>query len=214
MDKSFVENLRKVYSLNELLESNVTENPINQFEVWFKQAVESQIKEPNAMILSTIKNNRPNARVVLMKGFDDNGFCFYTNYDSQKGQDINTNEHASLTFFWDILERQVRINGKVEKLNGIDSDKYFWSRPRESQIGAWVSEQSKVIASREVLENNLAFFEEKFKDQTLIPRPENWGGFILKPTNIEFWQGRPSRLHDRLLYTYSNGNWKIDRLSP
>jgi pyridoxamine 5'-phosphate oxidase len=214
MDKSFVENLRKVYSLNELLESNVTENPINQFEFWFKQAVESQIKEPNAMILSTIKNNRPRARVVLLKGFDDNGFCFYTNYDSQKGQDINTNEHASLTFFWDILERQVRINGKVEKLKGIDSDKYFWSRPRESQIGAWVSEQSKVIANREVLDNNLAFFEEKFKDQTLIPRPENWGGFILKPTDIEFWQGRPSRLHDRLLYTYTNDNWKIDRLSP
>ena len=214
MDKSHVANLRKSYILNELLEKNVADNPIIQFTEWFKDALSSGIKEPNAMILSTLKEGKPSARVVLLKGFDELGFSFFTNYHSHKGKDINQNPFAALTFFWDVLERQVRIEGKITKLSSEESDSYFWSRPRESQIGAWVSEQSSEISGREILDQRLDFYNEKFNDLEIIPRPAHWGGYLLVPATIEFWQGRESRLHDRILYSFLDGNWKISRLSP
>ncbi len=214
MDKSLVANLRKSYVLNELLEQNVSDSPVSQFKLWFKDALESEIIEPNAMVLSTVKEDRPSARVVLLKGFDESGFSFFTNYNSHKGKDIKQNPFAALTFFWDVMERQVRIEGKIEKLSAEESDTYFWSRPRESQIGAWVSEQSAVIGGREVLDQSLDFYNKKFNDFEIIPRPAHWGGFLLNPISIEFWQGRESRLHDRILYSLSSGIWKISRLSP
>jgi pyridoxamine 5'-phosphate oxidase len=214
MDKSILASLRKSYVLNELLEQNVSESPISQFKLWFKDALESEIIEPNAMVLSTVKEDKPSARVVLLKGFDESGFSFFTNYNSHKAKDIKQNPFAALTFFWDVMERQVRIEGKIEKLSAAESDTYFWSRPRESQIGAWVSEQSTVIESREVLDQSLDFYIKKFNDLEIIPRPVHWGGFLLRPSAIEFWQGRQSRLHDRILYSFSSGIWKISRLSP
>ena len=214
MDKSHFANLRKSYVLHELLEENVSDNPIFQFEEWFKDALASEIKEPNAMVISTIKEGKPTARVVLLKGFDESGFSFFTNYKSHKGIELEKNHFGALTFFWDLLERQVRIEGKIEQLSLKESDNYFWSRPRESQIGAWVSEQSSEISGREVLVKSLDFYNKKFKDLEIIPRPTHWGGYLLRPTSIEFWQGRESRLHDRILYSYNSKNWKISRLSP
>jgi pyridoxamine 5'-phosphate oxidase len=214
MDKTTLANLRNNYTLNELLENNVSTNPIIQFSVWFKDAINAELVEANAMVLSTIKDSKPSARVVLLKGFDEKGFVFFTNYNSHKGLELKGNSAACLTFFWDKLERQVRIEGLIEKVSSEDSDAYFWSRPRESQIGAWVSEQSAVIEGREMLDEKLAFFQQKFENEVIIPRPQHWGGYVLKPQTIEFWQGRPNRLHDRLLYTHENDSWKIERLSP
>lgn len=214
MDKTTLANLRNNYTLNELLENNVSTNPIIQFSVWFKDAINAELVEANAMVLSTIKDSKPSARVVLLKGFDEKGFVFFTNYNSHKGLELEGNSAACLTFFWDKLERQVRIEGLIEKVSSEDSDAYFWSRPRESQIGAWVSEQSTVIEGRGMLDEKLAFFQQKFENEEIIPRPKHWGGYVLKPQTIEFWQGRPNRLHDRLLYTYENDSWKIERLSP
>lgn len=214
MDKSIIASLRKSYVLNELLEQNVSDSPVSQFKLWFKDALESEIIEPNAMVLSTVKDGKPSARVVLLKGFDESGFSFFTNYNSHKAKDINQNPFAALTFFWDVIERQVRIEGQIEKLSAEESDTYFWSRPRESQIGAWVSEQSTVIEGREVLDQSLDFYIKKFTDLEIIPRPAHWGGFLLRPSAIEFWQGRESRLHDRILFSNSSGIWKISRLSP
>lgn len=214
MDKTTLANLRNNYTLNELLENNVSTNPIIQFSVWFKDAINAELVEANAMVLSTIKDSKPSARVVLLKGFDENGFVFFTNYNSHKGLELEGNNAACLTFFWDKLERQVRIEGLMEKVSSEDSDAYFWSRPRESQIGAWVSDQSTVIEGREMLDEKLAFYQQKFENEEIIPRPQHWGGYVLKPQTIEFWQGRPNRLHDRLLYTHENDSWKIERLSP
>jgi pyridoxamine 5'-phosphate oxidase len=214
MDKTTLANLRNNYTLNELLENNVSKNPIIQFSVWFKDAINAELVEANAMVLSTIKDSKPSARVVLLKGFDENGFVFFTNYTSHKGQELAGNNAASITFFWDKLERQVRIEGLMEKVSSEDSDAYFWSRPRESQIGAWVSDQSTVIKGREILDERLAFYQQKFENEEIIPRPQHWGGYVLKPQTMEFWQGRPNRLHDRLLYTHENDSWKIERLSP
>lgn len=214
MDKTTVANLRNNYTLNELSENNVSSNPFIQFSEWFKDAVDAKLLEVNAMVLSTIKNGKPSARVVLLKGFDENGFVFFTNYNSHKGQELAGNNASCLTFFWDQLERQIRIEGFMEKVSEEDSNEYFWSRPRQSQIGAWVSSQSEVISGREVLNEKLSFYEQKFENQEVIPRPSHWGGYVLKPESIEFWQGRANRLHDRLLYTHENESWKIDRLSP
>ncbi|MDP1817742.1 MAG: pyridoxamine 5'-phosphate oxidase [Leadbetterella sp.] len=214
MDKTTLANLRNNYTLNELLENNVSKNPIIQFSVWFKDAINAELVEANAMVLSTIKDSKPSARVVLLKGFDENGFVFFTNYTSHKGQELAGNNAACITFFWDKLERQVRIEGLMEKVTSEDSDAYFWSRPRESQIGAWVSDQSTVIKGREILDEKLAFYQQKFENEVVIPRPQHWGGYVLKPQTMEFWQGRPNRLHDRLLYTLENDSWKIERLSP
>jgi pyridoxamine 5'-phosphate oxidase len=214
MDKTTVANLRNNYTLNHLTENNVSPEPIAQFTEWFEDALKAGLVEANAMVLSTIKNERPSARVVLLKGFDEKGFVFYTNYNSHKGQQIAENNAACLTFFWDVLERQVRVEGIMEKVSAAESDEYFWSRPKESQIGAWVSSQSEVIADRQTLDDKLVFYQTKFAEVEVIPRPSHWGGYRLKMDTVEFWQGRPNRLHDRLLYSREGDNWKIERLSP
>ena len=213
MDAHLVANLRLNYTLNELTEKNVSENPFLQFEKWFQEALDSQLKEPNALVLATIHNGKPRSRVVLLKEFTDEGFVFFTNYSSSKGQELAQNNFASMTFFWVDLERQVRIEGQVEKISEADSDAYFWSRPISSQIGAWVSEQSATIPNREFLDDKLAYFEAKFQNVSPIPRPPHWGGYRLVPSFVEFWQGRPNRLHDRIAYTLNQENWGISRLS-
>lgn len=212
--KTDLASLRLSYSQNELLEKNVLTNPFKQFAKWFDEALDAKVLEPNAMHASTISDGKPHGRIVLLKGFDENGFVFFTNYESNKGKEIEQNIFASLTFFWGDLERQVRIEGKIEKVSGQESDDYFHSRPRGSQIGAWVSNQSKVIDGRKVLEDKLLSLEKEFENIEIIPRPPHWGGYRVIPDKIEFWQGRPNRLHDRILYTKEANNWKIERLSP
>ena len=215
MDSSIAD-LRQNYTLAGLDLTEVDPDPIAQFDVWFQQALDGDIIEPNAMTLATATpEGKPSARIVLLKGFSDRGFVFYTNYESLKGQQLIVNPYAALVFLWDKLERQVRIEGKVEQLSSEESDKYFYSRPRASQLGAWASEQSRVIANREELEQNLAELEAQYADSEVIPRPPHWGGFRVIPQQIEFWQGRPSRLHDRLVYCLQDdGSWQIERLSP
>ncbi len=208
-----IANIRTEYKQNELLESNAHADAIIQFEKWWTEAIKCEIEEVNAMTLCTVKNNTPDGRIVLLKGFTEKGFNFFSNYNSKKGVDITENNHASLVFFWKELQRQVRIVGIVEQLSNEESDAYYKSRPYGSQLGAWVSEQSKVIESRRVLDEKLKSLENIFTPETII-RPANWGGYIVQPTQIEFWQGRPSRLHDRLLYTKNNGAWTIERLAP
>lgn len=214
MTKTELAALRENYTKGSLDVKDVASTPIEQFQVWFDEAVASQLLEPNAFLLSTVSNeNKPSTRVLLLKGLD-NGFTFYTNYLSRKGTELAENPNACITFFWVELERQVRIEGVIEKVSDENSDAYFHSRPRGSQIGAWVSNQSMVIENREVLEEREKHLIEKFGDAP-IPRPPHWGGYRLIPNYIEFWQGRPSRLHDRIAYTLlENGEWKIDRLSP
>jgi pyridoxamine 5'-phosphate oxidase len=212
---SKIVSLRKEYSSAFLNEEDVNHNPFKQFELWMHQAVEAEILEPNAMTVSSVSSEgKPSSRIVLLRGFDENGFVFYTNYNSHKGHDMAQNKYACLNFFWPELERQIRIEGSIAKIDQQTSTNYFHSRPRESQIGAWASIQSAVIANRKVVEDAFIYYTEKFKDLELIPKPEHWGGYNIKPTSIEFWQGRPSRLHDRLRYTEVNGAWKIERLSP
>lgn len=206
--------LRIHYEKDELLEQNIGNEPLSLFSQWLDAAKASEIKEPNAMILSTINEGRPSARVVLLKGFDEKGFVFYTNYQSHKASELAQNSAAAITFFWDALERQVRIEGNITKVSSQDSDMYYHSRPRESQIGAWVSNQSSVISDRNILEEKNEMLVKKFKNVEIIPRPPHWGGYVLLPSSIEFWQGRPSRLHDRIMYTRANEAWKRDRLSP
>jgi pyridoxamine 5'-phosphate oxidase len=192
----------------------VNENPLKQFEIWWQQAIDSNIDEPNAMTLATSTlSGKPSARTVLLKGIKENGFIFFTNYASRKGKELEENPFASLLFFWRELERQVRIEGRIEKISESESDEYFFQRPLESRIGAWSSPQSQVIENREVLQKNFEKFLSVFVDQN-IPRPDFWGGYIVIPERIEFWQGRPGRLHDRLVYTYENNLWKIERLAP
>lgn len=212
MDENFISQLRKNYEKGELVESKINSDPFKQFEVWFEDVIKSNIYEPNAMILATALNNKPSARVVLLKGFDKNGFKFYTNYNSRKGRELNTNPNAALLFYWMELERQVRIEGKIEMLSREESLEYFNSRPLESRYGALASNQSEVIPNREYLEKKFSEMKEKYGDNP--PMPESWGGFILIPTLFEFWQGRPNRLHDRIVYEKSENTWKIYRLSP
>jgi pyridoxamine 5'-phosphate oxidase len=190
-------------------------SPFQQFELWFNQALAANLLEPNAMTLATVTSEgKPDARIVLLKGFDDRGFVFYTNYRSQKGRELAANPHAALVFLWGDLERQVRVVGRVEKATDLEADTYFQSRPLGSQLGAWASTQSEVIASRGVLEARMTALETEYAGRE-IPRPEYWGGFRVLPTEIEFWQGRPSRLHDRLRYQLQDsGDWVIDRLAP
>jgi pyridoxamine 5'-phosphate oxidase len=212
--KTDIASLRLSYSQNELLEKNVLPNPFKQFGNWFDEALNAQVLEPNAMHASTISNGKPHGRIVLLKGFDENGFVFFTNYESNKGKQIEENNFASLTFFWGDLERQVRIEGKIEKVSAEESDEYHHSRPRGSQIGAWVSNQSSVIEGRKVLEDRLLALEKQFENTDVIPRPPHWGGYRVIADKIEFWQGRPNRLHDRILYSKLANEWKIERLSP
>jgi pyridoxamine 5'-phosphate oxidase len=207
--------LRKNYSLGSLDAGDVDRNPFRQFEAWFAQALDAQLPEPNTMTLATVDSRgRPSARIVLIKGVDERGFVFFTNYDSRKGREIADNPHASLLFYWIELERQVRIEGTVVKASAAESDQYYESRPLGSRIGAWASEQSQVIESRAVLEAREKEISAKYGEHP--PRPPHWGGYRLIPDAIEFWQGRPSRLHDRLLYTRAveGGDWQIARLSP
>lgn len=206
--------IRRNYSLETLDEKNITEDAIDQFTTWWDEAVKSEIDEVNAMTLATATpDGKPSARIVLLKGYDANGFIFFTNYASNKGHALELNAHAALVFFWKELERQIRIEGIVEKVSEAESDAYFHSRPRSSRIGAWASPQSTVITTREILDENVTKFSAQFGDA--IPRPPHWGGFRVKPEMIEFWQGRSSRLHDRIRYTKSAENaWIIERLAP
>jgi pyridoxamine 5'-phosphate oxidase len=209
-----ISDIRKDYRMKSLLESDAATDPFAQFGHWWLEAVESKIDEVNAMTLATSSSDGfPSARIVLLKGYDRNGFVFFTNYNSQKGQDIEANPKACLLFFWKELERQVRIDGSIEKISAKDSEEYFNSRPVGSRIGAWCSPQSSVIPDRSVLDKNVEFYSNKFNAQ-IVPRPDHWGGYIVKPTAIEFWQGRSSRLHDRLRYSKIADAWKIDRLAP
>lgn len=207
--------IRKDYQLKALDENTVSNDPIEQFGRWWKDAISSEIDEANAMTLATCDGaGRPSARIVLLKGFDVGGFVFYTNYDSHKAKDLKTNPRAALVFFWKELERQVRIEGEVTIISAAESDEYFKSRPYGSRLGAWASPQSKVIPGREVIEENMKELEKSF-DKKDIDRPLHWGGYRLKPELIEFWQGRANRLHDRLQYTFIEpAIWKIDRLAP
>jgi len=207
--------IRKTYSQKTLSEESIDSNPITQFDKWWQEAVASDIDEVNAMTLATASaDGIPSARIVLLKGFSEKGFVFFTNYNSFKGKQLLENPKACLVFFWKELERQVRITGIVQKTNDEESDEYFYSRPYESQLGACISPQSTVIESREWLEKRYNEFEKQNSDGA-IQRPSHWGGFIVKPVIIEFWQGRPSRLHDRIEYSLQeNGGWKNERLAP
>src|SRR6478609_627675 len=210
-----IADIRKDYKLRSLNESDVAVNPFDQFTRWWDDAVSSEIDEINAMTLATATTDGfPSARIVLLKGYDHDGFIFFTNYQSQKGQELEINPHAALVFFWKELERQVRIEGIIEKVSGKESDEYYNSRPVGSRIGAWASPQSEVITNREEIENNFASLEKKFGNEN-IPRPGHWGGYKLRPTMLEFWQGRSSRLHDRIRYALQKDhNWLIERLAP
>jgi pyridoxamine 5'-phosphate oxidase len=211
-----LEDLREDYRLATLDESSCDSNPIQQFAKWFREAKTAHLKEPNAMSLATSTlDGKPSARIVLLKEFGETGFIFYTNYGSQKGREIDANPHVALNFLWAELERQVRVDGTVTRIPPEKSEAYFRSRPRGSRIGAWVSNQSEHIDSRAVLESRLAELETRFAGSDDIPPPGYWGGFCVQPERIEFWQGRTSRLHDRILYERDgNGGWKIGRLSP
>ena len=207
--------LRKEYSSRSLLENDIAADPVKQFQTCWMQAVESEIDEPNAMTLATASSEGiPSARIVLLKSFDASGFIFFTNYKSAKGRELEENPKACLLFFWKELERQVKITGLVQKISEKESDEYFFSRPEGSRIGAWTSPQSEVIENRDWLDDRYRHLVAEMKGQQ-IPRPPPWGGYIVKPVIMEFWQGRPSRLHDRIQYVIeNNGTWKMDRLAP
>lgn len=207
--------IRKTYSQKTLTEDSIDSNPIRQFDAWWQEAIDAGIDEINAMTLATASvDGVPSARIVLLKGYSEKGFMFFTNYDSYKGKQLLENPKACLVFFWKELERQIRITGLVEKVDENESDEYFHLRPVASQLGASISPQSAVIENREWLEKRYDEFEKKTGNNT-IERPANWGGYLVKPVIIEFWQGRPSRLHDRIEYSLQeNGEWKTARLAP
>lgn len=205
--------LRQEYKLATLDETDVASSPLAQFDKWFKEAMRADLPEPNAMTLATCDTDaRPSARVVLIKGYDERGFVFFTNYESHKAHDLTANNRAALLFFWPELERQIRIQGRVEKISAADSEDYYRSRPLASRIGAWASPQSQVMPSRTALEARVAAFEAEYGDNP--PRPPHWGGYRVVPQVMEFWQGRRNRLHDRIQYRLNNGSWKIERLAP
>ena len=209
-----IADIRKDYKLESLLEKNVEANPIQQFSVWWEEAIKSEIDEVNAMTLATVgSSGKPSARIVLLKGYTDEGFVFFTNYLSHKGAEMDENPNVALVFFWKELERQIRIEGTVVKISKEDSDTYFNSRPQGSKIGAWASPQSTPIAGRHIIEENVQKYTEKFSTEKLT-RPPHWGGYMVTPVKIEFWQGRSSRLHDRIQYTLLGNEWNIERLAP
>ena len=207
--------LRKDYTLHSLNEDDVNNSPVIQFEKWWKDATDTAILEMNAMTVATTGNDgMPDARIVLLKGVDEKGFVFFTNYNSTKSKQLEQNGNCCLLFFWKELERQVRITGVAEKISATESITYFNSRPEGSKLGAWASPQSTVVAGKAMLIETYEYYAERFKHGE-IPKPPHWGGYRVKPVRIEFWQGRPSRMHDRILYTKApEGNWKIERLAP
>ena len=208
-----IADLRLEYSQATLSEHEVDADPIRQFAHWFDAALAAEISEPNAMNLATIgKLGRPSARIVLLKDFDARGFTWYTNYSSRKGQDLLAHPYAAITFHWGELERQIRISGLVEKVPDEMSDAYFSSRPYSSKIGAWASDQSQILTSRQELEEKVQVFSQKFPSE--VPRPPFWGGYLVRPVKVEFWQGRPSRLHDRIVYEITDRKWKLYRINP
>jgi len=214
MEEQILANLRIEYKKGSLDEKDVDKNPFEQFHKWFKEAIASEIPEVNAMALATAsKQGRPSVRTVLLKQYDDKGFVFFTNYSSAKAKNISENPQAALLFFWEPLERQIKIVGSAEKISPAESYEYFRTRPIDSQLGAWASQQSSEISARALLEKAFGEMMEKFKNGQ-IPLPPFWGGYRVIPDEFEFWQGRPNRLHDRVSYKKQNGGWKISRLSP
>jgi len=208
-----LKDLRKQYDRFTLNESNILENPFQQFKLWLSEAIENEEYEPNAMMLSTVDAElQPHSRMVLLKELTDEGFVFFTNYEGNKGLQILHNQKVSLLFFWPVLERQVRITGNAEKISEQDSEEYFKMRPLFSQISAWASPQSRKIPSREYLDKQFELYKHQFGAK--VPRPPFWGGFLVRPKTFEFWQGRPDRMHDRLLYTKNDQQWEIYRLAP
>ena len=206
--------IRKSYEFSTLTEDNVSKDPFEQFQAWLNVAVSSNELEPTAMVISTVDEHlQPHSRVVLLKDFNQNGLVFYTNYAGAKATQIIASPKVSVLFFWQNLERQVRITGTVEKVSEKESDEYFKSRPIDSQIGAWSSPQSTVIPNHELLDERFAYYKNQFGED--VPRPEHWGGFLIRPTSFEFWQGRQNRLHDRIFFCKTDDNcWKIERLAP
>ncbi len=206
--------LRKDYALAGLLEKDLARDPFRQFEKWFQEAEAAKIPEPNAMTLATAtRDGRPSARTILLKGFDGRGFVFYSNYESRKGRELDANPHATLVFPWLIVERQVTIEGTIAKVAREESEAYFHSRPRASQLGAWASPQSTIVPGRKVLEDTMKALEAKYAGQE-VPPPPHWGGWRLAPETVEFWQGRRSRLHDRLRYRRAKDGWTVERVAP
>jgi pyridoxamine 5'-phosphate oxidase len=205
--------IRKQYIFSTLDENNVLPNPFDQFDTWLQQAIESDQLEPTAMVLSTVDEHlQPHSRVVLLKELSADGFVFYSNYEGHKAHQMAQNNQVSLVFFWPTLERQVRIVGSVEKVSEAISTSYFKLRPLESQLAAWASPQSQLIRSRDFLEKEFQYYQQKFGET--VPKPSTWGGYVVKPIAFEFWQGGLNRLHDRLLFSFENGEWKIFRLAP
>ncbi len=207
------ESLRVSYEQGELNEADLTHNPLDQFNKWLQEAIENQVPEPNAMVLATVnKDGQPGARNVLLKSADDNGFIFFTNKNSDKATDLKQNPHCTLLFSWISQHRQVIVKGKAEEISREESNTYFQTRPYGSRISAWVSVQSQVIASRDILDKRVEEFMDKYPEN--VPMPDYWGGYLVKPESIEFWQGRPSRLHDRIRFTKKGNTWTIERISP
>jgi pyridoxamine 5'-phosphate oxidase len=206
--------LREEYTRTGLAEADVAPDPVVQFRTWFRDALAADLHEPNAMILATATaDGKPSARTVLVKGYDERGFVFYTNFEGRKARELETNPQCALLFYWGELERQVRIEGRASRVSGEESDAYFMSRPRGSRLGAWASEQSRPVQGRSVLEERVRALEAEYEGRE-IPRPPFWGGYRVEPHTIEFWQGRENRLHDRLVYLRNEGGWKIVRLQP
>ncbi len=213
--RNYLNTIRRDFADRPLNENSVADNPFDQYAIWFEEAVNSQILDPYAMNLATANaQGKTSSRIVYLRDIIDEGIVFYTNYNSQKGKNIEENPFGSALIFWSELERQIRFEGRIEKVAPEVSDKYFAARPKESKIGAWASHQSDELSDRNQLEEQVKFFAEKFKDTEDVPRPDFWGGYRLIPNRIEFWQGRPSRLHDRIVYLKENNNWKIIRVNP
>ncbi len=212
--KNYISTVRRDFADKPFSEEMAAEDPFHQYAIWFQEAIDSQILDPYAACLSTAtKSGIVSSRMLYIRGVNDDGFIFYTNYNSNKGQEINQNKYGALNVFWGEIERQIRIEGEIKKVSTSISDQYFDARPRASQLGAWASYQSEMLNGRDELTERLLFFENKFKDKP-VPRPPHWGGFCLMPNKIEFWQGRSSRLHDRILYTKKESSWVKSRLSP